>query len=237
MFYKRKNFIFVKNYADEGKIARFDEKRRIEAEPACRAARDQSRRNIPHSRRTQQTGLRFAAKDPQEVSRINPDWLLLDSDKMYRDEYPAASSGQQASRTTAAQRSSPELGNDLFSRRHCRADFGRMKNKRRTPTGMTDLRRSFRRRCSAKRISNASSCSMMTRPSKVLRHRQSVEIIHAGRCPEYSILGKIKFGQPGFRFETDGTWSIPETLGNYLLIGKEKFLATVQLPVFITRFI
>ena len=24
--------------------------------------------------------------------RINPDWLLLDSDKMYRDEYPAASS-------------------------------------------------------------------------------------------------------------------------------------------------
>ena len=122
-----------------------------------------------------------------------------------------------------------------FSRRHCRADFGRMKNKRRTPTGMTDLRRSFRRRCSAKRISNASSCSMMTRPSKVLRHRQSVEIIHAGRCPEYSILGKIKFGQPGFRFETDGTWSIPETLGNYLLIGKEKFLATVQLPVFITR--
>ena len=75
---------------------------------------------------------------------------------------------------------------------------------------------------------------MMTRPSKVLRHRQSVEIIHAGRCPEYSILGKIKFGQPGFRFETDGTWSIPETLGNYLLIGKEKFLATVQLPVFIT---
>lgn len=78
---QKKNFIFVKNYADEGKIARFDEKRRIEAEPACRAARDQSRRNIPHSRRTQQTGLRFAAKDPQEVSRINPDWLLLDSDK------------------------------------------------------------------------------------------------------------------------------------------------------------
>ena len=170
-------------------------------------------------------GFDLLQKILRRFPRINPDWLLLDSDKMYRDEYPAASSGQQASRTTA------------FSRRHCRADFGRMKNKRRTPTGMTDLRRSFRRRCSAKRISNASSCSMMTRPSKVLRHRQSVEIIHAGRCPEYSILGKIKFGQPGFRFETDGTWSIPETLGNYLLIGKEKFLATVQLPVFITRFI
>ena len=147
-------------------------------------------------------GFDLLQKILRRFPRINPDWLLLDSDKMYRDEYPAASSGQ-----------------------------------RRTPTGMTDLRRSFRRRCSAKRISNASSCSMMTRPSKVLRHRQSVEIIHAGRCPEYSILGKIKFGQPGFRFETDGTWSIPETLGNYLLIGKEKFLATVQLPVFITRFI
>ena len=47
--------------------ARFDEKRRIEAEPACRAARDQSRRNIPHSRRTQQTGLRFVTKDSPEV--------------------------------------------------------------------------------------------------------------------------------------------------------------------------
>lgn len=181
-------------------------------------------------------GFDLLQKILRRFPRINPDWLLLDSDKMYRDEYPAASSGQQASRTTAAQRSSPNWAT-TFSRRHCRADFGRMKNKRRTPTGMTDLRRSFRRRCSAKRISNASSCSMMTRPSKVLRHRQSVEIIHAGRCPEYSILGKIKFGQPGFRFETDGTWSIPETLGNYLLIGKEKFLATVQLPVFITRFI
>ena len=41
--------------------------------------------------------------------------MILDCDKMYRDEYPAASSGQQASRTTAAQRSSPELGNDLFT--------------------------------------------------------------------------------------------------------------------------
>ena len=177
-------------------------------------------------------GFDLLQKILRRFPRINPDWLLLDSDKMYRDEYPAASSGQQASRTTAAQRSSPELGNDLFTPTlpgGLRADEKQ--------TRMTDLRRSFRRRCSAKRISNASSCSMMTRPSKVLRHRQSVEIIHAGRCPEYSILGKIKFGQPGFRFETDGTWSIPETLGNYLLIGKEKFLATVQLPVFITRFI
>ena len=54
-------------------------------------------------------------RDSRRFPRINPDWLLLDSDKMYRDEYPAASSGQQASRTTAAQRSSPELGNDLFT--------------------------------------------------------------------------------------------------------------------------
>ena len=181
-------------------------------------------------------GFDLLQKILRRFPRINPDWLLLDSDKMYRDEYPAASSGQQPP-VQRRHKGRPPNWATTFSRRHCRADFGRMKNKRRTPTGMTDLRRSFRRRCSAKRISNASSCSMMTRPSKVLRHRQSVEIIHAGRCPEYSILGKIKFGQPGFRFETDGTWSIPETLGNYLLIGKEKFLATVQLPVFITRFI
>ena len=167
-------------------------------------------------------GFDLLQKILRRFPRINPDWLLLDSDKMYRER---------------RHKGRPPNWATTFSRRRCRADFGRMKNKRRTPTGMTDLRRSFRRRCSAKRISNASSCSMMTRPSKVLRHRQSVEIIHAGRCPEYSILGKIKFGQPGFRFETDGTWSIPETLGNYLLIGKEKFLATVQLPVFITRFI
>ena len=232
MFYKRKNFIFVKNYADEGKIARFDEKRRIEAEPACRAARDQSRRNIPHSRRTQQTGLRFAAGFPGSI-RIGCCSIPTKCIGMNIRQ------PRRASRPPVQRRHKGRPPNwaTTFSRRHCRADFGRMKNKRRTPTGMTDLRRSFRRRCSAKRISNASSCSMMTRPSKVLRHRQSVEIIHAGRCPEYSILGKIKFGQPGFRFETDGTWSIPETLGNYLLIGKEKFLATVQLPVFITRFI
>lgn len=181
-------------------------------------------------------GFDLLQKILRRFPRINPDWLLLDSDKSIGMNIRQP---RRASRPPVQRRHKGRPPNwaTTFSRRHCRADFGRMKNKRRTPTGMTDLRRSFRRRCSAKRISNASSCSMMTRPSKVLRHRQSVEIIHAGRCPEYSILGKIKFGQPGFRFETDGTWSIPETLGNYLLIGKEKFLATVQLPVFITRFI
>ena len=60
-------------------------------------------------------GFDLLQKILRRFPRINPDWLLLDSDKMYRDEYPAASSGQQASRTTAAQRSSPELGNDLFT--------------------------------------------------------------------------------------------------------------------------
>ena len=60
-------------------------------------------------------GFDLLQKILRRFPRINPDWLLLDSDKMYRDEYPAASSGQQASRTTAAQRSSPELGNDLFA--------------------------------------------------------------------------------------------------------------------------
>ena len=181
-------------------------------------------------------GFDLLQKILRRFPRINPDWLLLDSDKMYRDEYPAASSGQQASRTTAAQRSSPELGNDLFTPTlpgGLRADEKQTQD----ADGHDGSATQFPPALFGKRISNASSCSMMTRPSKVLRHRQSVEIIHAGRCPEYSILGKIKFGQPGFRFETDGTWSIPETLGNYLLIGKEKFLATVQLPVFITRFI
>ena len=60
-------------------------------------------------------GFDLLQKILRRFPRINPDWLLLDSDKMYRDEYPAASSCQQASRTTAAQRSSPELGNDLFT--------------------------------------------------------------------------------------------------------------------------
>ena len=60
-------------------------------------------------------GFDLLQKILRRFPRINPDWLLLDSDKMYRDEYPAASSGQQAFRTTAAQTASPESGNDLFT--------------------------------------------------------------------------------------------------------------------------
>lgn len=60
-------------------------------------------------------GFDLLQKILRRFPRINPDWLLLDSDKMYRDEYPAASSARPDSRTTAAQRSSPELGNDLFT--------------------------------------------------------------------------------------------------------------------------
>jgi transcriptional regulator with XRE-family HTH domain len=60
-------------------------------------------------------GFDLLQKILRRFPRINPDWLLLDSDKMYRDEYPAASPGQQASRTTAAQTASPESGNDLFT--------------------------------------------------------------------------------------------------------------------------
>ena len=71
-------------------------------------------------------GFDLLQKILRRFPRINPDWLLLDSDKMYRDEYPAASSGQQASRTTAAQTASPNRAT-TFSRRRCRADFGRMK--------------------------------------------------------------------------------------------------------------
>ena len=47
-------FIFVKICANEGKIARFDETRRFEAEPARGDARNQPGRNLPHSRRTKQ---------------------------------------------------------------------------------------------------------------------------------------------------------------------------------------
>ena len=65
-------FIFVKNYADEGKIARFDEIRGFEAKPARRTARGQSGRHLPHSCRAQQTGIRSAAENSQEVSADQP---------------------------------------------------------------------------------------------------------------------------------------------------------------------
>ena len=137
-------------------------------------------------------GFDLLQKILRRFPRINPDWLVLDSDKMYRDEYPAASSpGQRQCKRC------PSVPATTFSRQHSRADFRRMKNECRTkrPTDMTDLRRSSRRRCSAKRMSNGSSCSMMTRPSKAIRHQQSVKIIHAGRCPEYSFLREIKSGR------------------------------------------
>lgn len=38
-------------------------------------------------------GFDLLQKILRRFPRINPDWLLLNSDKMYRDEYPAASSG------------------------------------------------------------------------------------------------------------------------------------------------
>ena len=40
--------------------------------PSRRAAGNQSRRNLPYSRRTKQTGLRSAAKDSPEVSPDQP---------------------------------------------------------------------------------------------------------------------------------------------------------------------
>lgn len=39
-------------------------------------------------------GFDLLQKILRRFPRINPDWLLLDSDKMYRDEYPAASSAR-----------------------------------------------------------------------------------------------------------------------------------------------
>ena len=60
-------------------------------------------------------GFDLLQKILRRFPRINPDWLLLDSDKMYRDEYPAASSARPDSRTTAVQTAPLGSGNDLFA--------------------------------------------------------------------------------------------------------------------------
>lgn len=80
-------FIFVKNCVNEGKIARFVKHEGLNAEPARGDARNQPGRNLPHSQRSQQAELRFASEDSQRFPQLNPDWLLLDSTQMYRDEY------------------------------------------------------------------------------------------------------------------------------------------------------
>ena len=53
-------------------------------------------------------GFDLLQKILRRFPRINPDWLLLDSDKMYRDEPPAQSSAPQPT----SQPASP--GGDLF---------------------------------------------------------------------------------------------------------------------------
>ena len=53
-------------------------------------------------------GFDLLQKILRRFPRINPDWLLLDSDKMYRDEPPAQSSAPQP----MSQPASP--GGDLF---------------------------------------------------------------------------------------------------------------------------
>ena len=60
-------------------------------------------------------GFDLLQKILRRFPRINPDWLLLDSDKMYRDEYPAAPSARPDSRTTAVRTASLGSGNDLFA--------------------------------------------------------------------------------------------------------------------------
>ena len=60
-------------------------------------------------------GFDLLQKILRRFPRINPDWLLLNSDKMYRDEYPAASSARPDSRTTAVQTAPLGSGNDLFA--------------------------------------------------------------------------------------------------------------------------
>lgn len=59
-------------------------------------------------------GFDLLQKILRRFPRINPDWLLLDSDKMYRDDTPTPSAGRQAE-TSTARAAQPEAGNDLFA--------------------------------------------------------------------------------------------------------------------------
>ena len=183
MLYKRKNFIFVKNYADEGKSLQ-SSSRSIPPEYPTFSPDATNRASICCKR--------FSGGFPGST-RIGYCSIPTKCIGMNirQPRLPGRTPGQRQCKRH------PSVPATTFSRQHSRADFRRMKNKCRIkrPTDMTDLRRSSRRRCSAKRMSNGSSCSMMTRPSKAIRHQQSVKIIHAGRCPEYSILRKIKSGR------------------------------------------
>lgn len=108
MFYKKQIFIFVKNSVDEGKIARFDENEGLKPSQLAELlginpagiSHILAGRNKP--------GFDLLQKILRRFPRINPDWLLLDSDKMYRDEPPAQSSAPQP----MSQPASP--GGDLF---------------------------------------------------------------------------------------------------------------------------
>ena len=72
LLYKRKVFIFVKNYVDEREIACSDAKRGFEAEPTCRNARRQPGGHLPYFERTQQTRIRLSSKDSTTFSQNQP---------------------------------------------------------------------------------------------------------------------------------------------------------------------
>lgn len=59
-------------------------------------------------------GFDLLQKILRRFPRINPDWLLLDSDRMYRDDAPTPSAGRQTE-TSTARAAQPEAGNDLFA--------------------------------------------------------------------------------------------------------------------------
>ena len=66
-------------------------------------------------------GFDLLQKILRRFPRINPDWLLLDSDKMYRDSEP-----EQSAPAAAVVRKSGAAGNDSIfrhtNRRRCPAD-------------------------------------------------------------------------------------------------------------------
>lgn len=60
-------------------------------------------------------GFDLLQKILRRFPRINPDWLLLDSDKMYRDESAMVSAVQPDSRPMSARTAQHDVGNDLFT--------------------------------------------------------------------------------------------------------------------------
>lgn len=67
-----KNIYICKKYRYEGQNPGIVEIRRVEIESTRRTPRDQSGGNLPYIVRTQQTRIRIATEDSQEVSADRP---------------------------------------------------------------------------------------------------------------------------------------------------------------------